>query len=280
MARINLPELEDQSWFPKPLRNMITDYLQFMYMRSGIFLPLLPLLKRAFAETGSDRLVDLCSGAGGPIPYLQGCLEKEGVAVEATLTDKFPNLDAFRALRQSTGNRIGFVEESVDAGDVPDTLTGFRTLFTGLHHLPPELVRKVLSNAVASRQGIGVFEVNERSTVAFIFALFVPLFVLFTTPFIRPLSLSRFVFTYLIPIVPLATMWDGFASNMRTYSLPELDRLTASIPNDGSYRWETGKISARNGATITYLLGMPVKVEDAATVEPEVEMIEEVRFVA
>ena len=70
MPRINLPEFEDQPWFPKTLRNMVTDYLQFIYAHSGIFLPIVLLMKRALAKTSALRLVDLCSGARGPVPYL------------------------------------------------------------------------------------------------------------------------------------------------------------------------------------------------------------------
>src|SRR5690606_39225549 len=118
--------------------------------------------------------------------HLQHGLERAGVAVDVTLTDKFPNLEAFDRLCRLPGSRIAVVRDSVDAGNVPETLAGFRTLFTGFHHLSPELARKVLSDAVKSRQGIGVFEVNERSLMAFCFNLLTPFFVLLGTPFIRP----------------------------------------------------------------------------------------------
>ncbi len=75
---------------------MLTDYLQFIYFKSGIFDPIIPLLRRALEKTGSVRLVDLCSGGAGPVPYLQQRLAAEGVTIDATLTDKFPNLTAFR----------------------------------------------------------------------------------------------------------------------------------------------------------------------------------------
>jgi len=258
MPRIDCPEFEDQSWFPKPLRNMLTDYLQFIYDKSGVFDPLIPLLKRALAETGAVRLVDLCSGGGGPVPHLQQRLAAEGVTVEATLTDKFPNLTAFRRLCGEHGGRLSFVEHPVDASAVPDSLTGFRTLFTAFHHLPPALAQKVLSDAVNSRQGIGVFEVNERSPVAFFFNLLTPVFVLLSTPFIRPRRWQRFLLTYVPPVVPLVTMWDGIASNLRTYSLKELERMTDAIPTaPGAYTWEMGHIQARHGRRITYLLGLP-----------------------
>lgn len=258
MPRIDCPEFEDQVWFPKPLRNMLTDYLQFIYAKSGIFDPLVPLLGRALAESGTVRLVDLCSGGGGPVPYLQQRLAAEGVTVQATLTDKFPNLTAFRRLCDARGDRLSFVEHPVDASAVPASLTGFRTLFTAFHHLPPALAQKVLSDAVDSRQGIGVFEVNERSAVAFFFNLLTPVFVLLTTPFIQPRRWQRFLLTYVLPVVPLVTMWDGVASNLRTYSLKELERMTAAIPTaPGAYSWEMGHIPARHGRRITYLVGLP-----------------------
>jgi hypothetical protein len=260
MPRINCPEFEDQTWFPTLLRNMLTDYLQFIYFKSGIFDPLIPLLKRALAETGSGRLVDLCSGGGGPVPYLQQRLAAEGMTIEATLTDKFPNLVAFRRICGAAGGRLTFVEQSVDASAVPDGLTGFRTLFTAFHHLPPELAQKVLSDAVNSRQGIGVFEVNERSAAAFFFNLLTPIFILLSTPFIQPRRWRRFLLTYVLPVVPLVTMWDGIASNLRTYSLKELGQMTAAIPvAPGVYSWEMGHIRARSGRRITYLIGLPQK---------------------
>lgn len=258
MPRIDCPEFEDQTWFPATLRNMLTDYLQFIYAKSGIFLPLVPLLRRALDEAGADRLVDLCSGGGGPVPFLQQRLADEGVTIQATLTDKFPNLRAFRQLCDQSGDRLAYVEHPVDASAVPQDLTGFRTLFTSFHHLPPSVAQKVLDDAVRSGQGIGIFEVNERSPAAFAFNLLTPFFVLLSTPLIKPRRWQRLVLTYCPPVVPVVTMWDGIASNLRTYSLKELERMTAATPNiAGHYRWEMGHIPARHGRRITYLLGLP-----------------------
>ena len=41
---------------------------------------------------------------------------------------------------------------------------------------------------------------------------------LLLTPFITPRSWSRVLWTYLIPVVPLATCWDGVVSLLRVYS--------------------------------------------------------------
>jgi hypothetical protein len=38
------------------------------------------------------------------------------------------------------------------------------------------------------------------------------------TPFIQPRAWWRFMWTYLVPVVPLATCWDGVVSFIRGYS--------------------------------------------------------------
>jgi hypothetical protein len=81
---------------------------------------------------------------------------------------------------------------------------------------------------------------------------------LLVTPFIKPRTLSRFFWTYLIPIVPLATCWDGIVSLLRVYSLRDLEELTAAI-QCVNYTWEAGHASTGTPLFVfTYLLGYPV----------------------
>jgi hypothetical protein len=80
------------------------------------------------------------------------------------------------------------------------------------------------------------------------------------TPFIRPRTISRFVFTYVIPLVPLFSLWDGFASCFRVYSPSELKRMTDTI-GAKDYVWETGRMKFERGpGYATYLLGRPVSL--------------------
>jgi hypothetical protein len=75
------------------------------------------------------------------------------------------------------------------------------------------------------------------------------------TPILRPFSWRRLVFTYLVPLLPLAIWWDGVVSNLRAYSLRELDELTRELSGPG-YAFETGELSA-GPVTITWLAGRP-----------------------
>src|SRR5512140_2975104 len=118
---------------------------------------LLPML------SAESQLVDLCSGAGGPIEALM--LAGNGTLANLTvaLTDKFPNPEAYRHLQSRWPGRVSFVESPVDATDVPPELAGFRTLFTAFHHFRPATARVVLADAVSKQQPVGVFEYTERN---------------------------------------------------------------------------------------------------------------------
>ena len=81
------------------------------------------------------------------------------------------------------------------------------------------------------------------------------------TPFIRPFRWSRLFFTYVLPIVPLASIWDRVVSCLRVYSPEEMRELVQSLgPND--YGWDIGRLAVKNAPTkLTYLIGRPRDVD-------------------
>src|SRR5262245_42831471 len=95
IPRLHLFELEDQPWFPATIRDYATDCLHFIQERFGVHKPLAPLVAEALSLGGTDRLVDLCSGGSGPMPFVLADLTTRGVQAKATLTDRYPNLEAF-----------------------------------------------------------------------------------------------------------------------------------------------------------------------------------------
>ncbi|MDP8979022.1 MAG: hypothetical protein M3O35_00365 [Acidobacteriota bacterium] len=255
MRRFQLFELEDFPWFPPVIRDLATDYLHFIEKRFRLHQPVLPLLRRGLEKSGLVSVVDLCSGAGGPVLALYEDLLAEGVAVRFTLTDKYPNLEAFQRLPSG----IDCVTESVDGTNVPPELKGFRTMFNAFHHFDPRAGRTVLTCAVNAGQPIGIFEIPERSFTTLIPLLFTPVFVAVATPFIRPFEWRRLLWTYVLPLVPITCWWDGLVSQLRAYTVSELKALAKEA---GDYDWEAGRIPI--GVTpghITYLLGFPIELE-------------------
>jgi len=258
VKRLHLFEFGELEWFPSLLRDMETDLLRFYGSRFNPYGPAVPRLKQVLAQLGCTNLVDLCSGGGGPVVQIHDrLLSAEKYPVSVTLTDKFPNVTAFRQAVWASNGRITGMETPVDATDVPEHLQGFRTLFASFHHFEPERAARILEDAVRKREGIGVFEFTARSPVMCLAMLLSPLFAWLATPFLRPFSWRRLLWTYLVPLVPLMVLWDGMVSNLRTYSPTELRELVGRFGSSG-YSWETARLWSWGGYRITYLIGYPV----------------------
>lgn len=262
MKRRHLFEFEDQQWFPSPLRDMTTDFLQqSLMLRMSVYRPALPLLVETLRVQQTNKIVDLCSGATGPWAQLKPALDTALGTCHLTLTDKHPNLPAFRRLSEQVGPSATFISESVDAADVPEDLDGVRTLFTSFHHFPPPVAKRILGDAFRQRSAICVFEFTERrwKTVLTTPPLAL-LLLLFTTPLLRPRSLNRLLLTYLLPVVPLTVIWDGVVSNLRTYRPEELEELVQQY-RAPDYTWTVGQLPAgegqaiAKGRVITYVIG-------------------------
>lgn len=76
MARIHLFEFEDQKWFPVFLRNYITDFLQFLSNKTGMYKPVVPLLVDILKTNNTTTIINLASGGGGGLIWLNGELKK------------------------------------------------------------------------------------------------------------------------------------------------------------------------------------------------------------
>ena len=253
LPRVQLFEWEDLEWFPHAIRDLALDYLGFLEVRFALHKPVLPLLRRMFEETGTLKVVDLCSGRGGMVLALYEALASQGINVEFALTDKFPNLRAFRDISSQHPLNLRYISDSVDARRVPPELVGVRTIFNAFHHFSPGAARAVLQNAVKAGQPICIFEIPERRLLTIISLLLTPLFVAFATPLIRPFVWKRLLWTYLIPLVPFICCWDGVVSQLRAYTIAELSELTKAFED---YEWSAGSTSIHGQpGHLTYLLG-------------------------
>lgn len=259
MKRRHLIEIEDQKWCPQGVRDGVTDYLEFALDRTRHYERAIPLLAQTLQRAGTNRVIDLCSGGGGPWLELQPALAQMGSAVRVSLSDKYPNLEAFRRLKRSSQGAIDYIAEPVDATRVQSESPAFRTMFTAFHHFRPEEARAILADAVAAQEGIAVFEATERSALMVVLTVLAPLHALVVTLFIRPFRWSRLLWTYLIPLVPLTLLVDGIVSCFRAYTLEELRQMTREL-QAGGYRWEVGQVPSRvKLVQVTYVIGLPAR---------------------
>lgn len=256
IPRIQSVELEDLAWLPRDVRDGATDYLRFMEERFALHAPAVPLLRDAMTSAGVNRIVDLCSGGAGPVPPLLADLRRQGVEARATLTDRYPNLPAFRAAQREDA-AIDGEEEPIDARDVPRRLAGMRTLFNSFHHFSPADAQAILADAVAAGAPIAVFEIPDRRLAAIVGFVTAPLFVMLATPFMRPFRWRRLLWTYVIPGIPLTCLWDGIVSQLRAYTPAELEDLAARTDSPG-WRWTAGRCKVPGTPLrMTYLVGVP-----------------------
>ena len=265
MTRIHLFEFTDLPWYPNLFRSMQTDYLQFAASLGSGHKNLIPLFEKALRQAHTSQIVDLCSGGMGPWKNLIRQLDEGGLSVSVTLTDKFPNPNSITKMDEALRSRVQYCTEPVDATDVPAHLAGMRTLFEGFHHFKPDQAREILRDAQEKGRAIGIFEASLIPPSGFILLILSPIITLLTyvlvTPFIRPFTIARIFWTYILPVVPLATCWDGIVSLLRVYSVEELNGLVEPLKR-GNYAWEAGQ--AGTGTPVfnfTYLIGYPI--EDA-----------------
>ncbi|HKS07117.1 MAG TPA: hypothetical protein VJR92_12475 [Gemmatimonadaceae bacterium] len=258
--RRQLFEFEDADWLPSPIRDGGLDFLRHIIVATKFYDCVAPILSRALAHTGDTGIIDLCSGGGGPIEQLRTRVaETIGKDLRVTLTDRFPNVPAFQWLHRRTNGRIEFKSMSIDATRVPADLAGFRTMFSAAHHFAPDALREVLRDAVSARRGIALFDASERGIRPLLgiplILLVHPILFLLCTPFFRPFRWSRLLLTYVVPLIPLYTMWDGCISGLRTHQPEDLLSIARSV--DGDYDWAAGKLRNNIGANVAYLVGTP-----------------------
>ena len=267
MKRIHYFEFLDLSWYPQTFRCIQTDYLQFSQYIATIITgvdDLIPLFRKAMKHAKTIEILDLCSGGTGSWIRLRKQFELAGMEINVKLTDKYPNPESLQKWKKSKRKGIEYLDEPIDAMNVPFRLNGMRTLFAGFHHFKPEQAQQILRDAFEKKVPIGIFDPSSlRTPFGMILLLllipFTPIIVLLSylimTPFIKPHTFSRFFWTYLLPIVPITTSWDGLISFLRSYTPQELKELTNSLQSN-EYAWEIGIVTL--GIPLTYLLGYPI----------------------
>ncbi len=227
------------------------DYLRFILVFLRIYDPAIPLLQNLKRETGASRVIDLCSGGGGPMLKVQ-----EELGIPAVLTDIYPAISSFAFLEKRSGSQISFVATPVNAMQVPGELKGLRTSFSAFHHFNEQQGIALLKDAVDAEQPIAVFDGGTRNFLIVIGILLHPLFIWIFTPFIGPFRLSKLFFTYLVPLIPLFTAWDGIISILRLYKHTLLLRMAEKADPAATYSWQAGTISNGLGIKTVYLIGL------------------------
>lgn len=253
MSRL-LCELEDKKWFPASIRRYMTDYLQFLFNKFNLYSPVTEIIHDLLIKTRQKQIVDLCSGSGGPLLRIRkDYFNRYGSIPGIVLTDKFHQFGKTNHFAPG----IFYYPESVNAFDIPITLTGVRTMFSSLHHFTEVELKVILSDAVKKKQPVAFFDSADKNFV-FIIAIIVlhPLLLFIFTPFFKPFDFKRLLFTYIIPLVIIGAVWDGIVSILHLHSSESLSGMIKDTSLQG-FDWRIIQMKNSLGMKINGVIGLP-----------------------
>ena len=263
-SRVHGSEIHETEWCPRAVRDGLTDTLAAVWTKKLLVgdAPLRlvgPHVARVATACGARDVLDLCSGAGGPVADLAASASELETAVRSfTLTDLFPNEAAAARVNgaaHATGlaagaprARVSYYPRPADARALPADLVGafgadalVRTMFGSMHHLRPDDLEGVLRDVVRRRDGFAAFEFQNRSPGNLLwiglFGLLAPWGSALMSRDKYSLSPERFVLTFVVPLIPLAVWLDGIVSCLRTYSEAEFLAVARAADPDGEYEW-------------------------------------------
>ncbi len=265
-CRIHLFEFEDLN-IPQVFRNLLTDILGH-FVKSGLYDGIVPVIYKVLQEQQCDTIVDLCTGSGEPAILLkEKILQDYQLETQLILTDKFPNISKATNIINKR-ERATYLSESIDATVLPKNLKGLRTLFASLHHFKADQVKGIFQDAVNNDQPIAVFEFTERTWIRAFLMVPAILHMLIITPFIKPFSLTRIFWTYVIPVMPIIYFWDGLVSNLRTYTIDELHSIINTL-DDNHFTWKINTVpTSTRQINVTYVIGRP-RLSQSIIAEPQ-----------
>lgn len=216
-----MKELEDNTWFPTPLRNFQTDFIGFVVTAFNIYAPFIDRLKTV--SFSPQRMYDLCSGSGEPAISI---FHKSNRFTQLTLSDKYP-----RVLHDADAKTV-YLSESVDVMQMDFSPRTCYTMFNAFHHFSDENKVQLIRKIQESNATVFIVEVLEPSLWCFLKVLFMTTIgTICLTPFIQPFSVKRLLFTYLLPINLVTILFDGVVSVFKSRSLKQYQELFSPFGN-------------------------------------------------
>lgn len=246
MRRYHLLELHEAPWFPPSWRRLFLDGLGYTITRLGMYHHAVGLLASLLQRVESHTVLDLCTGSAGPVMQLCRSTANFGVRQpRVVLSDLYPNVSRFRALRTENPGDVDFYAQPIDARAVPNDayVPRVRTILSALHHFEPQDVRRILADAALHADGVLALECTGRSWRNVLrMAITAPVSSAIITAFLlRPWRISNVFYSLVFPIIPFTAMVDSVVSTMRSYTAAELQNIVGGIaaPN---FVWQVGTL--------------------------------------
>ena len=225
MKRKQITQIINVRWFPKLIKILVAEFLSWFVLKVNATKPFVPVIEEILEETQSKKIINVEFNIGAGIETVKPFLNKE-IIIESIPISKF-----------NTSEK------------------GVYLFVNSFHQLNSAKARNILQSIVDSGNPVVVVEGNNDSLWQIVgMTVFVPLTVLFTALFVKPFRISRIIFTYLIPILPVVIVIDGCIALLKLYNPTDLLELTSSL-NKNKYECKAGKKENGRGGKIIYLTG-------------------------
>lgn len=255
MRRRQLIEFHEEPWYPEILRELQREILHLANDYTGFAEALSRPFAKVLRESGAQSVLDLCSGAGGPVVLLARSLEQSGeTPPRVLLSDLYPHVEDWRALKSHHSAWLDYVEQPVDVTQLPESVEGeLVTIVNALHHFPPEMARTIIDEVTGRGSSIFVAEGFPRSVfraTAYLPSLIraIPVALLTT----RHRKLAKLAAT--VSLLPMTGGWDWFASALRIHEPAELVHTAREIAPH--YHWSYGAEPFPPWGRAVYLAGI------------------------
>lgn len=253
----------------------------------------LPLLqRRAPAELAADAIIgaldsiedidnsdwtviDFCSGAGGPVPYIESLVNRSRSArgkkpILFRLSDIHPNLDAWMG-HAGRSDHLSFIPQPVDASNPPFSVISvstpgdkhaafdegyesdgnrvFRLFCLSFHHFDNDMAKRVIKSTLETSDAFAIIELQDRRIGSLLIMVFEYWLLLLVTIFYFWNSNVHLLLTYAVPLLPVVHAWDGFVSCLRTRTFEETIKLVEYVQGSsrGDHALKGNAVAARRG---------------------------------
>jgi hypothetical protein len=115
LPRIHGFEFNDQAWIPAGMREVLTYAVGRGFVGTGAGNLMGQVLADIVEESGTTCILELAAGSAEPSVELINELVQRGAAVSYVVSDKYPDLEAFRRASRITQGRVKYIEQPVDA---------------------------------------------------------------------------------------------------------------------------------------------------------------------
>lgn len=255
-------EFNDSPKCPNFIRESILEVLGKSIRDAGVYDALAPHFSRFCEDAGACEILEFGAGSGeSTAVFLDAILADTGKPPHIYISDLYPMVEVMAQTCGRYPNQLTPIKESVDLCNPPtEPLHDMRMVLSAFHHFDNDMARDFLRDS--QEKGVAVFIAEP-----FINSLkaFFPLFLYGFTSLVRngifspKKRLLKFVFTFLIPLIPMCLLWDGLISMIRMYDEDEFQKIVDSMPQlEQSYEWQYLEVPVSLGGTASVFIGRPV----------------------